>query len=546
MKKVLLIPIMIFLCAIFSIITIAENPSTGLKTAIQKKDNKLIEKAVEELVQQNDEKALNALTDALNSLGLYPEPSAYWTILEGIGRFTNKDVISKVANLIINNKYKDLGTDLLAAMKSNRTSTVIPLLGSVLEKGSYEMQLECLHQLRTMNSKETLETLFNFIKTLKPENKDLIKETVSILKNITGIDKGNYPEPWIQWWEENKNKDSSGLIHPKQMGGNIEHVGQYRDMKPVETLDKEKILVLRNDKCDKNAPALDNNYDKIEDILSKLGIPHTVIGKSEFDKDSYSLDDKWAIVMNCNLFTEHCCSSAHAQMKGTGQKAGVRLFKCPGPDGTHQNHSTKLSNNTIKKITQFVETGGYLFTEDLNIQEVIERAFPGYITHTQFLSERQVKIVPAPGAALHSYLKYVFEAPPSSSDQGPSGENSGETKSVKPGEFRIDAQWKIDNDSPDIKILKKEAVTVLIVSPQIAEKNKDGGAVAVTWKYGKPVILTGSDKPTLMPGGRVLHVMSHFGKQRSELDEFALQNLIVNFFTELNEQRPKAKKITAK
>lgn len=551
MKKILLLSIMIFLCAIFSAITISEISSPDLKTAIQKKDAKMIKQAVDNLVQQNSEKALNTLTGELTSLGPTPEPAAYWAILEGIGRFTNKDVISKVAALIITNKNNALGSDLLAAMKANRTPTIVPLLSSLLEKGSYEMQLECIHQLGAIPTKETLEALFNFLSPLSDDDtKDpikgpLIKDVIYSIKTITNIDRGTYPKSWVLWWNENKNKNSSELIHPKEITGNIEHVGQYRDMKGIETLDKEKVLVLRNDKCDKRAEVtkFDGNFDKIQIILERLNIPHTVIGKSEFDVESYSLDDKWAIVMNCNFFKEHCCSVEHAKMKPSGQKGAVeRTVVCPGKEGTHENQITKLSDKTIKKITQFVETGGYLFTEDLNIEEVIERAFKGYIVHTKYLPEQQVKIMPAPGAALHPYLKYVFEAPPSNTNQNTSEGKSTETTSIKQQEFRIDAEWKVDNESPDIKILKKDAVTVLIVSPQLAKQNKNEGAVAVTWSYGKPVVRTGSDKPTYMPGGRVLHVMSHFGEQRSKLDEFALQNLILNFFMELNEQRPKVKK----
>jgi hypothetical protein len=539
MKKILLISIMTCCCAVFSALTLAENASPDLKTAIQKKDAKMIKQAVDNLVQQNNEKSFNTLSDALNSLGPTPEPAAYWAILEGMGRFTNKDVMTKVANLIIANKNKNLGDDLLAAMKANRTSTVIPLLSILLEKGTYEMQLECIHQLGAINAKESLEALANFLKTTT--DKSLIKDVISSLRNITGLDRGNYPEPWVQWWDENKSKDASELIHPKKID-NIEHVGQYRDMKGIETLEKDKILVLRNDKCDKNTPAPDGNFDKIQNVLERLGIPHTVIGRSEFDKDSYSLDDKWAIVINCTLWAEHCCNPEHYKLKPVTGKGGIRLGICPGKDN-HQNHSVKLSDKTIKKIAQFVETGGYLFTEDLNIEEVIERAFKGYITHTKFLPEKEVKIVPAPGAALHPYLKYVFEAPPSSSNQTTTSESKpGETTSVKQQDFRIDAEWRIDDESPDIKILKKDVVTVLIVSPQLAKENKSEGAVAVTWSYSKPMIKTGSDKPTYMPGGKVLHVMSHFGKQRSKLDEFALQNLILNFFMELNEQRPKVKK----
>ena len=39
----------------------------------------------------------------------------------------------------------------------------------------------------------------------------------------------------------------------------------------------------------------------------------------------------------------------------------------------------------------------------------------------------------------------------------------------------------------------------------------------------------------LKPGGRVLHVMSHFGKQQGSKDDtFVLQNLILNFIMESN------------
>jgi hypothetical protein len=40
-----------------------------------------------------------------------------------------------------------------------------------------------------------------------------------------------------------------------------------------------------------------------------------------------------------------------------------------------------------------------------------------------------------------------------------------------------------------------------------------------------------------MQGGRVLYVLSHFGKQVSAQDEYSLQNLLINFLIEANERR---------
>ncbi|MFH1231958.1 MAG: hypothetical protein V1709_10735 [Planctomycetota bacterium] len=533
----------IFLLVVFSITIIAGNSSQDLKTGVKQKDNQAIKKAVEELVQQNDEKAFSSLTESLGLLETPPDIEAYWEILRGIGRLTNKDVISKTAIFILNNQNKDLGNDLLAAMKSNPSETVVPLLGIILEKGTNVMQLECIRQLGSIYVKESLVVLINYLNKLNPDKPDNTG-TISALKDITGADHGIYPRAWIKWWEENKNKNASELIHPKLISDTLTSVISYRPNTGVQTLEKEKVIVIRNDKCDKN-PRFDGNYDKIQDILERLGIPHAVVGKSELDKESYSLDDKWALVFNCNFFYDHCCDPEHAKLKPSTQPGEtIRTSPCPGQP-PHQMHNTKLSDKTIKKIKQFVETGGYLFTEDLNIEEIIERAFKGVIVHTKYIGKKEVKILPAPGALLHPYLKYVFETPPLVSSQTPSGEKPGETKSVKAGSFYVDGTWNIHNQSPDIKIQKKDTaivVTVLIMSPELTKADKVEGAVAVTWAVSDKTNVVTDDKTlSYKPGGRVLHIMSHFGEQRSQTDEFTLQNLILNFFMELNEHHPRKK-----
>jgi len=544
MRKNLLILLTGIICisSILGVTLWASNPAADLQDGIKKGDRELIKKAVDQLVLQNDTKACDTLLNSTNST---EDNGIYWILLEGASRFTNAEVISKLTSHILANKGKSIGRDLLGMMKNNRSPSILPLLKEVIEKGTYEMRIECIHQLSAIQTKESLEVLLGFLKTLDEKNdKELVKETISALKRITGIDRGNYPASWLQWWEENKNKQIGDIIKPKTAaGGSIEHVGQYRDMTGVEDLPKDKVIVIRNDLCDKKAAAggFDGNYDHIQDILTRLGIEHTVIGKSELEKDSFDWDSAWVMLFNCMLYKDHCCNPKHRAGK---TKTSERLVNCEG-EGPHQNHKPEVSDKTIKKIQKFVETGGYLFTEDMNINEIIVRAFKGIITSTKYLPEKNVPILPAPGAALHPYLKYVFEAAPSSSSDAPDmpEEKSGETRSVKPGEFRIDAEWKIDEDSPDIKVLKKD-VTVLIMSPKLVTKSNTDGAVAVTFGVsGSNIVTTGSEKgPSYQGGGRVLHVMSHFGHQKSKIDEFALQNLILNFIMELNQRRPKGKK----
>jgi hypothetical protein len=545
MKKILLILIVLFV--IIGVI-LASNPGQDLQKGIEKKDAKAVKKAVDELVKQNDEKAYNELIKCLNSLGESPDHDMYMTILTGIARLTEASVVSKIASFIIANKNKNVGKDLLSAIKSNRSVSAVPLLSVILKKGDYLMQLEAIHQLGSIYAKESIEALIDYLKRLKNEEKELIKSATKALECLTSIKDVRDRDWWIEWWEKNKNKSPGELVKPKGGAAQIESVRDYRDMKGIETLPQEKVLVVRNDRCDNHYQG-DRNYDKIQEVLEKLGIPHTVVGKSQIEDDSFDWDDKWAMIFNCNFFEDLCCGKEC----GPGDSViGARTRGCvkSGVAGyDHMTHNTKLSDKTIKKITRFVETGGYLFTEDLNIREIVVRAFKGIVTDTKEIEDRTVKIMPAPGAALHPYLKYVFEAPPSSEPEISSDGSTGETRSVKPGEYRADAEWKIDNGSPDIKVLKPDIVTILIISPELRKVKKgkveDEGAVAVTWGYSAQGVVISGDKANPYvspPGGRVLHVMSHFGKQRSKLDEFALQNLILNFLIELNERRPRAGK----
>ncbi|MDI6733663.1 MAG: hypothetical protein QME51_08270, partial [Planctomycetota bacterium] len=374
------------------------------------------------------------------------------------------------------------------------------------------------------------------------KDKELVRETISALKRITGSDWGIYPARWLQWWDENKNKAPDEIIKPKTITPtDITDATIYRDMTGIEGLPPDKVIVVRNDRCDKN-PFFDKNYDAIQDILTnfKVPVPHKVVGKSELESDTFNWKDTWALVFNCNFYREHCCCPT---CKPGGADTGERTVSCIGCD-KHEIHKTELSDKTIKKIREFVETGGYLFTEDLNIKEIIQRAFNKTIQGSTSLPKQTVPIMPTPTAVLHPYLKWVFEAPPSKSSDTPAQpEKSGETISVKPGEFRIDAEWQIDDESPNIKIIDEKAVTVLIMSPKLVTKSEPIGAVAVTFGVGGDKYVPSDTKEKgYAPGGRVLHVMSHFGKQKSKVDEFALQNLLLNFLIELNQRRPKGKK----
>jgi len=541
--------ILFLLCSLFFVATLAlnmdaANPSQELFKAIQDKSIKSLKKVTDELAKQNDDGAFETLHRGLNLLGTEPDIEMFWIILQGMARFTDRAVIQKIAGLIVQNKKADLGNALLKAFSSNQSAAVIPLLKEVLEKGTDKMQTECLRQLGNIQSKESIEALIGILKTTEPLEKkrkgfqDTIFDSLNLLVKLGHK---NYVL-WIEWWEKNKDKPTEELIRKRAVITDTSKttLNETRSIKIIIP-SPEKVLVVRNDECDETimkagGKGFDGNFDHIENVLAAITIPYTLIGKSALEREGYSLDDKWALIFNCNYYSDHCCNPEHLKLPPTNEPGGKpRTSKCPGT-ANHINHTTQLSRKALQKIYRFVEAGGYLFTEDLNVNEILSQTFKKTVASSKDLDEKTVRIMPALEAVMHPYLRYVFEAPPMA--DAASDADSGETRSVMPGQFSIDAEWKIDQFSPSIKILDPKTVTVLIVSPVLARENDDSGAVAVTFAVSNPSIkYTGAYNTGYLPGGRVLHVMSHFGKQRSKISEFALQNLLVNFLEELSERR---------
>ena len=86
-----------------------------------------------------------------------------------------------------------------------------------------------------------------------------------------------------------------------------------------------------------------------------------------------------------------------------------------------------------------------------------------------------------------------------------------------------------------------KVVTLLAESPEMAKKTKYN-AVAVTFTVGKggegaKTVATGfvdekKAEPQHRPG-KVLHILSHFGKQKTPSDEYSLQHMLLNFIMEV-------------
>lgn len=153
-------------------------------------------------------------------------------------------------------------------------------------------------------------------------------------------------------------------------------------------------------------------------------------------------------------------------------------------------------------------------------------------------------VLPKPGSGTHPYLRKIFV-------KSPSRLHDASGTSVEEDVSRLEYLWKIDDESPAIAIKNKSRVTVLMFSDTLAkqsEQDKGSDAVAVTFSSGSggepDPVASGRpipQNPGAMKGGRVLHVLAHFGKQSGsaggQRGEYSLLNLLVNFLIEANERR---------
>ena len=138
------------------------------------------------------------------------------------------------------------------------------------------------------------------------------------------------------------------------------------------------------------------------------------------------------------------------------------------------NCGAKFDRRGLSKITNFVEDGGFLFTTDWALKDVLEPAFPGYVEYNQRRTRDEVVRVEI-HAEDDPFLRTLI---------GPED----------------DPQWWLEGSSYPIRILNSDKVEVIISSKELGSL------------YGEPAVFI-----TFPVGlGRVYHMISHFYLQRSE------------------------------
>jgi len=174
-------------------------------------------------------------------------------------------------------------------------------------------------------------------------------------------------------------------------------------------------------------------YDHIEQVLSMAGVPFKLINPEDLSTIQLRPDQ-------------------------------IVFINCPG----------NIDPVGLRKLERFVSSGGFLFTTDWALKDVLEKAFPGYVKFNQKSTADEVVRVEVLDVE-DPFLKSIL---------GPND----------------DPQWWLEGSSYPIEIVDGQKVHVLVSSREIKEKYGDA-PVFVTFDYGK---------------GKIYHMISHFYLQRSE------------------------------
>jgi len=200
------------------------------------------------------------------------------------------------------------------------------------------------------------------------------------------------------------------------------------------------------------------SFDHMENTLEELGLPFTL--KAPFEMPGYALERHKLVFWNC----------------------GENVLR------PHEHE------RVVRAVRDFVQGGGYLFTTDWALANLVMPAFPGYLRtrgRIHPLPELIVDVEPAEGMARHRLLEGVFEA---------------ETR----------PRWWLEQASFDVEVLRKDEVVVLAEAPALARAPlQRGTAIALTFTVGR---------------GRVLHVVGHYFQQKGNVSgAIGVQRMPLNF-----------------
>lgn len=476
---------------------------------------------LEAVLEEDGKAAARGLLEL--AAGLPPgREGAHWQVLRALAALEGDSALDALESFLRKGEPAPLCRDLLFALQGRNSDGQVKLFAALLkdEKARLELRLMACDRLGESATPAAVDALLRLLDKEQGRSSELEAAARRTLVGLAGGEDMGDIANWQGWWKGHRGQplpvrregastasvDSTGQtvrgqLDPARAGG-------------LSSLTRRgRVVVIRG---------TIRNYDQIELVLRRMGVEHQVLTKAVFLADvEAGLQNTAALLLNCNLFTPVC----HCPTCKPGKDLG-RGPACAGCD-EHDRREDAFPDEVVARIARHVREGGSLFTEDFGLYELVARAWPELVGVAGVLSEGDVDWLPAPGQTAHPLLRGVLGAAP------------GEATRTRP----LTGKWKVDAISPAIAVKDPARVRVLLFSPELRARDPNGAALAVAFSPGEELEAaapppgkrkqTGKDAATRPArAGVVLHVLSHFGKQTSQSDEFALQNMLVNFLLE--------------
>ena len=464
-------------------------------------DEAALDRALRVLVDEDGSKPAKGLLELVEAK---QEPaSAYWQIVYALGALEDERAIAQLERWLKRNGASPLAADLASAWSGNPSPALEPALTGLLgqRKLPLPVKLVLVDRLAERATPSAVDALFALWEDAGADPA-LAGRVRAGLVGLLGDDMGGI-ENFASFWEANRARPLP-IGAGQKTGTAVDGVDPTRRA-GLKTLTKRggRVIVLRGPRV---------NYDEVEAILARMKIKHEVMQKKAFMADlEGALRGTAVVLLNCNWFSDACVCPTCKPGKDSG-----RGFACGGCEQHEWSSNDRLTLEVQARLRTFVLQGGSVFTEDWGLWELANPAWPKLIAPAANLEEQTVDYYLPPGSAGDPLLRGVLQ-------------REGRTITFK------DRRWTVDAASPAIKVLDKERVRVLLASRALSQRDPEAGALAVLLEPTRPQ--TGGGRPRtgdapVPRGGMVLHVLSHFGKQAREADEFALQNLLINFVLE--------------
>jgi hypothetical protein len=447
-----------------------DKSASALRSALLGSSVKKLEDAITVVAQDDSDRAAKLLLDQLPKAGA----RVYWRLIAGLSRLSSKEALEPILKQALASKETPLRRDLLMAFQLNLAGPAEDGLARILAEGAPDLKAIAMDELVKRSSRKAIEPLIELLDKQEKPDVGTRAQAWKALRRLTEVDHGPSGAAWRTWWKGEKERGVEAAA--PAAGGPRTTV--------VESLQRNRLNEYESLK--KSAPedivVVAGFYDEVQKVLEKMALPHTLVAKGDFAKRDLA-------------------------------KTSVLLVNCD------DYRTERLPRQQVTRIRDFVAGGGFLFTSDWGLVEVLEIAFPGYCKKGETMAEGAFEIYPRKGSTGHPLLRDVFV--------------KANVQGADPAREKLDFRWLIDvgTFSTECDLSKVE---VLIESPELAALYAQG-AVAMTFPFGEARKSAG--RPA---GGRVLHVLSHFVRQKTRNDEFAIQNMLLNFLIEARERREPA------